>query len=306
MNNNNNKDKINIKSIKIISQNLQRVRLNNIDIGNYLNKYDILLCQETTLPTDKNFANKLVQDLERQYNCKINYSTLENGTCLTTITKNDFSQYKKSFKELIPGRATSLEIENKEHHYNIINIYGPASSTVKHKQEFCEHLFKKLEQMRNCILIGDWNILLKEEMSNRGLNKYHKETSKRVSHLFENWIEIHDIIRTKLNYTFNANLYKARLDRIYIKANTHHKILNYEIIPTAHSDHKQIYLAIKWGNIPKWGRGIWKMNSNILKDNEFIEELNRYYMYTGVRSAYTIVWKLGTISNMWYDAQLKK
>ena len=102
-----NKDKTKINNnIKIISQNFQRVRLNNIDIGNYLNKCDILICQETTLPKDTNFTNKLIQDLERQYKCNINSSTLENGTCIATITKNDFSQYKKSFKELIPGRAT--------------------------------------------------------------------------------------------------------------------------------------------------------------------------------------------------------
>ena len=38
----NNKDKTKIhNSIKIISQNFQRVRLNNIDIGEYLQKCDV-------------------------------------------------------------------------------------------------------------------------------------------------------------------------------------------------------------------------------------------------------------------------
>ena len=146
---------------------------------------------------------------------------LNNGTGLITIIKNNIMQYKKTFKEIIPGRATCLELENKEYKYNIVNIYGPATNTEE-KVPFCDTLFEIVKNIKNCILIGDWNILLNENMCNLGLNANHKQTSNEVNHHFSHWIEVHNLTNTDLKYTYSREntVYKARLDRIYMKIGT--------------------------------------------------------------------------------------
>ena len=77
------------------------------------------------------------------------------------------------------------------------------------------------------------------------------------------------------NFTYkqdNTN-YKARVDRIYIKEHDLQKVLNYQIIPAAFSDHDQIIIEMKWGDRPKWGKGTWAMNTQVLDDPHFVEGL---------------------------------
>ena len=94
-----------------------------------------------TITQGKKFRNKIIRQLEKDHQCNIFYSILNNGTGLDTIVKNNILQYIKTFKEIIPGSATCLEIEIKEYKYNIVNIYWPANNNVQ-KVSFYETLFE--------------------------------------------------------------------------------------------------------------------------------------------------------------------
>ena len=94
-----------------------------------------------------------------------------------------------------------------------------------------------------------------------------------VKYLFGDWTEIHDVIPTDLNYTFTGTDYRARLDRIYIRTDSLHLANGYKIIPYHLSDHDQLYLELKWGKRTKWGRGSWKLNSQLLTDANFQNEV---------------------------------
>ena len=63
------------------------------------------------------------------------------------------------------------------------------------------------------------------------------------------------------------------LDRVYAKQVDAQKILQYEIIPMVFSDHDQVKIVVKWGDRPRWGPGTWKMNTQVLEDPQFAEEL---------------------------------
>ena len=39
------------------------------------------------------------------------------------------------------------------------------------------------------------------------------------------------------------------------------------------SDHDQVKIVVKWGDRPRWGPGTWKMNTQVLEDPQFAEEL---------------------------------
>ena len=47
------------------------------------------------------------------------------------------------------------------------------------------------------------------------------------------------------------------------------KILNCKIVPTPFSDHDIIEIEIKWGDKPRWGKGSWAMNTQVLDDPHF-------------------------------------
>ena len=254
--------------LKIKCQNLQRTKADNPRVSNIVNQADITCCQELYWPTKIKDKQDLIQLLEKKLNCTILISSSINESSLTTFVNKKLSQNIKSFSEIIPGRATILKIENEQYSYNIVNVYGPPKSTNAMK-DFCTDLFKRLNGMRHCILLGDWNMMTRQDMCNKGLNIEHRPKCNAVKHLFEDWTDIHDIIHTRLNYTFTRQDYKARLDRIYMDPEITQLVQNYQIIPVNFSDHDQLSLEVKWGKQTKWGKGMWKLNSQILENPDF-------------------------------------
>ena len=106
-------------------------------------------------------------------------------------------------------------------------------------------------------------------MCNKKINSHHKQKFKQIGHHFEDLIDIHEIMPTNLKYTYTQKNYRARLDRIYTREDNIQIIIKYNIIPSSFSDHDQVKIDIKWGNNPKWGKGCWKLNTNILNDEEY-------------------------------------
>ena len=78
-----------------------------------------------------------------------------------------------------------------------------------------------------------------------------------------------------LNFTYinNNNNYRSRLDRVYAKQVEIQKMFEYNITPVAFSDHDAIFITIKWGSRPRWGRGTWAMNTQVLENPCFDLEL---------------------------------
>lgn len=51
--------------------------------------------------------------------------------------------------------------------------------------------------------------------------------------------------------------------------NLKQRISQYKIIPNYHSDHDGIQISISWGRQLSWGKGIWKLNTSLLQDQDF-------------------------------------
>ena len=66
-----------------------------------------------------------------------------------------------------------------------------------------------------------------------------------------------------------CSAYRSRLDRAYAKQVEIQKNFDYNIFPVTFSDHDAIFIKIKWGPRPKWGKGSWKMNTQVLADPRF-------------------------------------
>ena len=145
-------------------------------------------------------------------------------------------------------------------------------------------MLHQIETKQNLILIGDWNFLEGEKMRNKAnFSQEMKKKAKEWKKLTTNFIEVHKLFSTKLKYTFRAGDYQSRLDRIYIKPQNILDISNYDIIPNHFSDHDRITLTLKWNPKQlKWGKGIWKLNTTLLDNEEYQYEIqcviNRFYL----------------------------
>ena len=238
------------------------MHLGSIEIQNVFQGTDVLLCQEVSIKNNMDLVKNENIQLEKQLRCKVHISRVVNATCLVTFIKHDLEKYSKDFKEIADGRATCLVLENENYHYDIINVYGPARGTYDEYTNFCKDVFNFAERT-NAVLMGDWNVLLDDSMCSKPINDQHKGRARRVQQWFENWIDAHNILKADLNFTYinNNYNYRSRLDRVYAKQVEIQKMFEYNITPVAFSDHDAVFITIKWGSRPRWGRGTWAMNT---------------------------------------------
>ena len=238
----------------------------------------MLLCQEVKLGGDETRANKEVKQLEKMLKAKIYISTIISNVRVITIIKDTLHTRENKFQEVTLGRVTYLYLRGKDYNYTIFNVYGPVKSAMDPCINFCSDLFNSTNKNDHCLLLGDWNLLLNDSMCSKQIHEQHRRKSREVGHHFKEWIDIHDIIKQKFNFIY-VNIrknYKSRLDRIYLKEADLQKVLNYNIIPCSFSDHDLIQISMKWGDRPKWSKGIWAMNAmnaQILDDPNFVREL---------------------------------
>ena len=141
----------------------------------------------------------------------------------------------------------------------------------KRKQSLYK-LLKKTKNLKNLIILGDWNNTIEKTQSNNTqkiINGKLKATVKK----FQDRLQLPDIHNTlsdgKINYTCTAGKSRTRIDRIYVSENLKQRILQYKIVPNYYSDHGGIEMLITWGRQITWGKGIWKMNTILLDDQEF-------------------------------------
>ena len=112
---------------------------------------------------------------------------------IVTIIKEKLNKDVIKFRQVATGRATYLSIKNKDYKYNIYNIYsrpiyniyGPVSGKSEIYINFCKKHFDSTNRNDNCILLGDWNLLLNNSMCSKEISEYHKRKPREVGHHFE-------------------------------------------------------------------------------------------------------------------------
>ena len=211
--------------LRIVSQNLRQSKSDKQEIKEELKNTDIVFAQEINWP--KNTTIDFKTRLEKELDCKIYKCEGQGKQHLVTYVRNNINGTIK-FNIIIHGRAKHLHIENNEYEYNFINTYGPTNDNYA---EFITQYFNKVNKLNNTILLGDYNILLRDDMANRDRSKRYIKNSKHIGHLFNNWIDVHDIIQTDLKYTYTAGQYRARHDRMYMRQNMTQKYDNAKFAP---------------------------------------------------------------------------
>ena len=260
-----------LRELKILSLNSRGTWTHSAPIFEITKDYDIVALLEQTLPKEQDKITQKIKYIEKQTNKKCLHasSTSKTQRASTIILYNIEIEPLITKKEiLINENLIRLEITKDDYHYNLIFIYTPQ----KHKQNFFKTAFEKIQNLKDIIILGDWNATTDQDMQLTPRTRENIYVGHTLTTLLDNiqLIDIHELYNeNKLKFTWRLNNYMARLDRAYTNKYTQRRITQYKILPNTFSDHDGIEIRIKWGKRNKWGKGLWKLNSKILQDDEY-------------------------------------
>lgn len=257
--------------VKIITLNINGIKTNTKqDFLNQflsLNKPDILALQETNI-------NEF-RTLHVGYNIIIN-NNIENyksGTII--IYKKDLEM--TSIEKAEDGRIIRANFKD----FIIVNIYAPThNEKAENRHLFFLHTLPKFLKAsdQNLILLGDFNSII-DSRDREGLRK-------KINYQLKNLIEklnLIDAFRTKnedvISFTYISPNGKSRIDRIYIPEVNRNRIEKCAHLNFPYSDHNAVLLELRDSNSHSLNRkNLWKLNTSILEDPEFQEELHVFIL----------------------------
>ena len=170
------------------------------------------------------------------------------------------------------GRILILDVEYESMSLSLVNIYAP--------NEDAPSFFAKVIQMMNnvgnfnLIIGGDFNFVLDLKKDKSGGRPNTHTKSVRIFSEFLHSNSIIDVWRVQhpnvRNFTWHRkNPYIAeRLDYIFVSDSMTDMVVRSDIWPSFCTDHSTVSISIQLNNSPR-GRGFWKMNVEMLKDNEY-------------------------------------
>ena len=257
-----------LQKICIVSQNVRGLRdaVKRKKLMVYFKKIDVdvILLQET----------HSVQSDEAQWhrewgstNIFFSHGTNQSGGVATLIKPKCYCEAKVHHSQH-EGRSLVIELNIKGINLCLANLYAPNVD---------DPVF--FQTMDTCLLTdkvigGDFNLVINPNIDclHSTYNNYNaaaKVISYVESGYSDIWREKYPDLR---QYTWqrskNKNRSAARIDFWLVSDDLRTRIENVLHKPGISSDHSQIYLEIRT-DLPKRGRGLWKLNSSYLKHDEY-------------------------------------
>lgn len=184
------------------------------------------------------------------------------------------------------GRVVSVTayIEDKE--LNVTSVYAP--TIPNQRKDFFNDLWPLLTGTNNRLLGGDFNCIADPTIDKLGGNPLsgtdgYKELNEitLALHLEDIWRKTHedDKIFTWHNKDFTK---RTRLDRWYVAQHYMDKGLAH-IRACPYSDHSAVEVTIQHKPQRSKGRGVWKMNTSILDNKLYQQEIRAFLKYWKTR-----------------------
>ena len=175
------------------------------------------------------------------------------------------------------GRWVCLEYSEKGEKFCLLNVYAPNQD----EPEFFVNAFRAMENHDGKrIIVGDFNTVLDKKLdATENRNKNNDKTSEIIYKYIEDSLCV-DIWRARHldQHVFTYQRLKpkylgSRLDYIITEMSVAPWVKKVEIIPGFRSDHSAVTIEILPFQIQR-GKGLWRINNQILYEIEFIEMLN--------------------------------
>ena len=244
------------------------------DVFHYLrNKnYSIYLLQDT------HFDSELEQYVKSEwgYTCHFaSYNSSSRGVAV--LFNNNFEFSVTNVQTDVNGNYIFVSVKMFDKEVVIVNLYGPNQDVP----QFYVDLEKRLKEMgcNNIIVCGDWNLVMNFSLdycnykhNNNVKSQEQVESMMFTLDLVDIWRELNPDLR---RYTWRRNrpFQQSRLDFFTISDALCPYVIDADILPGYRTDHSLVVLSLSMG--PEEKRfTLWKFNSSLLKDREYLKEVN--------------------------------
>ena len=265
-------------TVKIISANCRGLqsKQKRYDVINYMKskKVDILCLQDTHLKNEDEYNLKTMWNGD-----VILHGIHTNSRGVAILLNNTFEYSIKKFEKDSAGNMIILNLQISDISVKLINIYGP--NTDDH--EFYNIIGRHIDENEQDYIIwcGDFNLTLNPKLDCFNYSNINNPKSRQTT---LNIIEEYNLVDTYrhfypdcLRYTWRRHnpLKQARLDYFIVSSNLTDLIDNIDIKPGYKSDHSMLELKIVLNRF-KLGKGIWKFNTSLLKDIEYLTQIRQF------------------------------
>ena len=181
------------------------------------------------------------------------------------------------------GRFIFIKCIIQGNKFFLINVYGP-NKEQEHKNFLYEMHNAATDfyddEFYHVIGGGDWNFIEDLELDKKcGIKRLWVESISQITK-FKEHFDLSDVWRvkneTKKQYTWHSSTTPkifTRLDRFYVSDNLLSVIAMASIIPGLCTDHSAVIFQLK-SNPSNSGPGLWKLNTSLLKDIQFVQAIN--------------------------------
>ena len=172
------------------------------------------------------------------------------------------------------GNYVIVDITMIEKRMTLVTLYGPNHDN----QHYFKEVFQKIHEIDNddLIIVGDWNFVINPEIDYSKQRKTFNKNARQLVldqicefSLIDIWRAQHDDVR---QYTWRTKNHdkQSRLDFFLVSKHLASCILESSIDPGYRTDHSIISIDINT-KMQKKGKGLWKMNTSLLRNSEYIQ-----------------------------------
>ena len=186
------------------------------------------------------------------------------------------------------GNFIQLIIEVNSVKINLINIYAPNQDNPKFFETLRDTASK--DDTDYVVICGDFNLVLDPKIDCQ--NYAHINNPKARSVLLDtmNQMKLIDAFRTvhptlrRYSWRKRNPVKQSRLDYFLISGPMIDIISKCDILSGYRSDHSILELKIVFHRFER-GRGVWKMNNSLLKDQSYLDIINKAIEYEKLKYA---------------------
>ena len=180
------------------------------------------------------------------------------------------------------GRIILINIEINENIFTLINVYAP--NQHKNRNKFFKKVQNIIENNRLGILIlgGDMNETLSiNDKKTNNISRNYKPVNSlkkliKKNNLTDIWRELHPNTSQFTWRRKNDTKIASRIDFFLISPDIRPHVMKADIRPAmiSYTDHQAISLQVRQ-NSEERGRGFFKINNSILKEQKYIDLINK-------------------------------
>jgi exonuclease III len=197
-----------------------------------------------------------------------------NSRGVAVLMNNNFDLKVRNIERDQTGNWIILDITMLDMDITLVCLYGPNDD----RPDFYHQVKNNIEKFGNphCMICGDYNLVQDQILDTFNYSNINNPKAKETvlqmkvdMGLCDPWRVLNKDTK-RFTWRKNNPVKQARLDFFFISSEILNIIDQADILPGYRTDHSMVIIGLSKSNNIKRGRGSWKMNNDLLEDEEYV------------------------------------